>query len=50
MSTATEQMLTGLEAASLMLLIMFYALSVSEFIEISMISQKTNTSACLGRG
>lgn len=38
-----EQMLTGLEAASLMLLIRFYALRVSEFLEISMISQRTNS-------
>lgn len=49
MSTA-EQMLIGLEAASLMLLIVFYALSVSEFLEISMISQRTNSSTRLGRG
>lgn len=43
-STATEQMLTGLEAAPLMLFIMFYALGMSEFTEIFMISQKTYSS------
>lgn len=48
--TATEQMLTGLEAGPLMLFIMFYAHSMSEFIEIFMISQKTNSAAHLGQG